>query len=271
MLSELLPIWTQASSNKALPSSRSPFLQILWPRFRIGSRTLFTAPACTNKQPETIDHNDTIKWRWQIDGKLAEESFDSTIEQFIQTVYRDEFDLLPINAITSKSIADQYANQGEIPDDVVELLYETRDRELKNLRAKVEIAVDDIATLDRGARCLVVNDLWSRCAASTKESLLNDVNHLVRSCAQVASADEPIYLYELFLEGYDPVDEATYDRIKFVESRMSEEALQQWLLHNGLLGEAKGVLSVNCVDVRNGVDLCLPNDLVALREIVRLS
>lgn len=113
----------------------------------------------------------------------------------------DKFALMPLTQslsaqrkkeevpVSSRALAEQFPNKGSMPSDVVVKLYATRARELAELSKKEVIDPADLASLDRGARCLVANTLFIKCNQAGRNALLNDSHHTVRACAEIAAQE----------------------------------------------------------------------------------
>lgn len=87
---------------------------------------------------------------------------------------------------SSKALVEMYPRKGSMPSNVVEYLFKLREIEVARLSTQVSISVDDLAGLDRGARCSVANALYAKCDEAARHALLHDEHHFVRSCAVIA-------------------------------------------------------------------------------------
>lgn len=70
----------------------------------------------------------------------------------------------------------------------LEAFYDQRDAEVNALSEKGSVSAEDLLKLDRLGRFKVADELWAKCEAGAKESLLNDEHHSVRSTAALARA-----------------------------------------------------------------------------------
>lgn len=70
----------------------------------------------------------------------------------------------------------------------IEAIYAARESAVAALKDKGHVEVDDLRALDRLGRCQVAAELWSLCAATTREVLLHDMHPHVRACASESAA-----------------------------------------------------------------------------------
>lgn len=75
----------------------------------------------------------------------------------------------------------------------IEVIYAERNRIIGILREQPVIAPADLKPLDRSGRFTVAAELWDQCNQKTRDMLLADVHHFVRSAALLSDTRVPVF------------------------------------------------------------------------------
>lgn len=73
------------------------------------------------------------------------------------------------------------------PDELT-AIYEARNSALQRLANQDQVQVADLGGLDHLGRFRVADELWEKCLPATREALLHDEHHYVRSAATLQVA-----------------------------------------------------------------------------------
>lgn len=129
---------------------------------------------------DTVFHSDGTIWRKCMPTRAEK------LNEIGPSFFINSYTVVSLD-VTPAMFADQIKN-GSYKPSVIALMYQCRDLMIERLVHAPSIKTEHIAQLDRTGRCKIASEHWDLCDAEAKRSLLNDVHHFVRSCAELSQA-----------------------------------------------------------------------------------